>query len=142
VVGSLTLNHRKVVYCSGGEDNSGAILDDGSMFMWGSGARGKLGIGSISKISISVPQMVQFQNKVQVIQCSLGPEHTGCVTKDGSVYMWGSGYYGTLGLGHTSNVYVPEKVSTFFPSFFSFFLYINFFPIYCNFLNKKTRLIR
>ena len=117
LVGELTLNNRRVVYCCGGEDNSGAVLNDGTMYMWGSTARGKLGIGSTDATSINLPHQVTFggvnsMNSVRVVQCALGSEHTGCVTSTGATFMWGSGYYGKLGLGHTRNVYSPAQVRT------------------------------
>lgn len=54
-----------------------------------------------------------------------GAEHTAAVTEDGSLYGWGWGRYGNLGLGDRNDRLVPEKVSTvdvesrvlFFPPF-------------------------
>ena len=103
------------MFCAGGEDNSAAVLNDGSMYMWGSAARGKLGCGRGGEATcVNIPHLVTFerQKKSCVATCSLGPEHTGCVTTEGKVYMWGSGYYGKLGLGHTTNVYSPALVAS------------------------------
>lgn len=41
-----------------------------------------------------------------------GAEHTAAVTEDGSLYGWGWGRYGNLGLGDRNDRLVPEKVST------------------------------
>ncbi|KAB2604535.1 ultraviolet-B receptor UVR8 [Pyrus ussuriensis x Pyrus communis] len=40
-----------------------------------------------------------------------GAEHTAAVTEDGSLYGWGWGRYGNLGLGDRNDRLVPEKVS-------------------------------
>lgn len=41
-----------------------------------------------------------------------GAEHTAAITEDGSLYGWGWGRYGNLGLGDRNDRVVPEKVST------------------------------
>lgn len=41
-----------------------------------------------------------------------GAEHTAAITEDGSLYGWGWGRYGNLGLGDRNDRLVPEKVST------------------------------
>lgn len=40
-----------------------------------------------------------------------GAEHTAAVTEDGTLYGWGWGRYGNLGLGDRNDRSVPEKVS-------------------------------
>lgn len=40
-----------------------------------------------------------------------GAEHTAAVTEDGTLYGWGWGRYGNLGLGDRNDRLVPEKVS-------------------------------
>ena len=115
LVSALTLKHRRIVYVSGGEDNSAAVLNDGTLYMWGNTARGKLGCGTPNSVVVNVPQVVTFQNTKPspcIVQVSLGTEHTGCVDSQGRTYMWGSGYYGKLGFGHRRNVYYPELVRT------------------------------
>ena len=117
LVSSLVLKNRKVVYVAGGEDNSAAVLEDGTLYMWGNTARGKLGCGIPKTVVVNVPHVVVFKNEqknlnTRVVQISLGIEHTGCVDEKGRTFTWGSGYYGKLGLGHRRNVYVPEQVET------------------------------
>ena len=41
-----------------------------------------------------------------------GAEHTAAITEDGSLYGWGWGRYGNLGLGDRNDRLVPQKVST------------------------------
>lgn len=41
-----------------------------------------------------------------------GAEHTAAITEDGSLYGWGWGRYGNLGLGDRNDRLVPEKVSS------------------------------
>lgn len=39
-----------------------------------------------------------------------GAEHTAAITEDGSLYGWGWGRYGNLGLGDRNDRLLPEKV--------------------------------
>ena len=41
---------------------------------------------------------------------SLGRGHSGVIAQDGSLYMWGSNYYGEIGDGTTEDRYKPTKI--------------------------------
>eukprot|EP00347_Sterkiella_histriomuscorum_P004863 403358801 len=85
-----------------GYNHVGCVTMDGSLYMWGNNQNSKLGIGS-KKEYIEKPTKVQYfqdQNlKVSQISCSMGERHghTGCVTSEGRVFMWGDPYKGKLG---------------------------------------------
>lgn len=48
---------------------------------------------------------------LSVKMVAAGAEHTAAVTEDGSLYGWGWGRYGNLGLGDRNDRMVPERVS-------------------------------
>ena len=136
MISALVLRGRHVVETDGGEDGTVAVLNDGSLYVWGNSARGKLGVGRLAESSmVLIPTRVTFYETVSadngtgtwkssdrdkrcrditksvfVLKCSLGTEHSACVTRNGRVYTWGSGWFGKLGVGHTANCYVPQLV--------------------------------
>ena len=72
---------------------------DGSVFTWGAGYGGKLGLGD-DRSNKRVPTQVrgELQNKA-VVQVAAGDGHSICVASDGSVYLWGRNDQGQLGVG-------------------------------------------
>ena len=97
-----------------------AIKTDGSLWMWGSNEYGQLGIdGGNDEYEIDqggldlviVPyQTVPVKVMEDVASVSIGANHTAAVRKDGSLWMWGSNYYGQLGNGSTEDSTEPVKV--------------------------------
>ena len=106
-----TIEGKKVTnmfFPNPGHDSQGAfcacITDDDNLYMWGRNLCGQLGNGT-EKSSYS-PNLIMDN----VIDVSLGAEHTACVTKDGCLYTWGSNYYGQLGDGTTTGKNYPVKI--------------------------------
>ena len=66
-----------------GSWHSGAITEDGSLYMWGYNYHGQLGDGTDSGKS----NPVKIMDHVRSV--SLGEWHSGAITEDGSLYMWG-----------------------------------------------------
>ena len=65
-----------------------AVTADGSLFSWGDGEDGKLGVGD-EDMRI-VPTLVQGELKGKTVaQVSAGEQHSACVTADGELYAWG-----------------------------------------------------
>ena len=91
------LQGKRVVHVAAGEDHTICITADGSVFTWGAGLYGKLGLGD-NKSDRLLPTLVrgELQYK-QVVQVAAGEEHSACVTKDSSVYVWGDNHSGQLG---------------------------------------------
>src|SRR3546814_1868658 len=86
-----------------GDEHTCALLDDGSVKCWGSGAVGQLGYGDgISRgdepneMGDNLPTVDLGTNRTAVaIAC--GDRHTCALLDDGSVKCWGSGAVGQLG---------------------------------------------
>ena len=94
----------KVEQVSLGENHSGAITEDGSLWMWGWNIKGQLGDGTTEEKHTPVKVM----ENVKMI--SLGGYYSGAITKDGSLWMWGSNDRGQLGDGTTEDKHTPVKV--------------------------------
>ena len=97
----------KVEQVSLGEYHSGAITEDGSLWMWGWNQDGQLGDGTMEEKHTPVKVM----ENVKMI--SLGELHSGAIKEDGSLWMWGYDQWGQLGDGTNDKVkdeLTPVKV--------------------------------
>lgn len=84
---------RNIVAISLGRDQSGALMQDGSLYMWGNNLEGRP-----VKILDNVTSFI------------LGMSHNGALTQDGSLYMWGRNSSGQLGDGTNEYQSRPIKV--------------------------------
>ena len=87
-----------------GDYYSGAITQDGSLYMWGSNVYGQIGDGTTED------RYKPTKILDHVIAVSLGVSHSGAITQDGSLYMWGSNVYGEIGDGTEEDRYKPTKI--------------------------------
>ena len=118
-----SLHGKRAVDVSCGFAHSVAILSGGLMVVWGSAVTGKLGLGPVTDeyecfcpiptplvcaralcTEALLPIHVRTSNQPlpmgkRVLRVSCAHSHTGCVTEDGKVFIWGCGDSGRLGLG-------------------------------------------
>ena len=83
-----------------------AIVEDGSLWMWGNNSKGQLGTGSTSSSWQSSPVKVLDNVK----EVSLGWFHTVAVTNDGELWAWGLNNGGQLGDGTTTDRHSPSYI--------------------------------
>ena len=80
---------------------------DGTLWVWGSGYSGELGLGSgISNQNTPV----QLGTDAGWLGCDAGGRHVVAIKADGSLWSWGSNFFGQLGIGTSGNRYVPSRV--------------------------------
>jgi len=84
-------------------ENMAVILQDGSLWMWGSNASGQLGNGTTTKHMMPIKVM----DKVKAVSMDT---HVAVIKTDGSLWMWGANLYGQLGDGTTKEKLKPIKV--------------------------------
>ncbi|CAO2178026.1 unnamed protein product [Urochloa humidicola] len=60
--------------------------------------------------SLSSLEKIPCTDGEQVVQIASGTEHSAFVTDKGTVFTWGWGEHGQLGLGDTSDQVVPQRV--------------------------------
>ncbi|ACO63941.1 predicted protein, partial [Micromonas commoda] len=98
---------RSAKFIAAGESHTCAILDDGSVKCWGSGANGRLGYGDTQNRGDGAGEMgdnlraIHFSPTVKTIVT--GKAFTCALLYDGSVKCWGLGQNGQLGYGDTQN---------------------------------------
>lgn len=114
----VALGTVKARRLSCGFSHSAIVSQSGQVLIWGSAVSGKLGIGTVAKeyeCFCPMPHPVDIvsqtiKERIEVSEVSCGAAHTGVVTKDGHVYMWGCGDAGRLGLGlPIVDVYIPRR---------------------------------
>ena len=105
----------------GGEHGCG-LTADSSANCWGEGRQGQLGIGGFDIVGLAhvgregsnEPRAVAGHLKFTAV--SAGGLHTCALTGDGTIYCWGSGPYGQLGIGSTGKKGKPEAIHAPIPA--------------------------
>ncbi len=85
---------------------TGALKEDGSLWMWGSNQYGQIGDGTWTAGNMSVPVKI-LEN---VKKFDFDEEYCGALKEDGSLWMWGSNWYGQIGDRTTKNRNTPVKI--------------------------------
>ena len=104
------LSKMSVTKIGCGKDSTYAITDTGRLYTWGHHQYGKLGHKHIHGC-VPVPKLIETLEKFNVVLCTMGRNHSFCLTDKGNVYAWGSNTFGQLGLqGVTSQIQHPQEV--------------------------------
>ena len=97
VPGPMELPLRDVVAVDGGGSHNCALVDDGSVWCWGSNVGYQLGHGGTNSEDLFVPVQVKDLPTVRAI--AAGSDHTCALVGDLDVYCWGRTFDGELGIG-------------------------------------------
>lgn len=106
-VGSLT-NWAKIDAL--GSFGAMAIKTDGTLWTWGSGANGRLGLGNTT--NYSSPKQVGADTDWASIPSygGRGRWAAAAIKTNGTLWTWGNGSYGNLGHGNTTSYSSPKQV--------------------------------
>jgi len=99
-------NNWKQVSCGG--SHTAAIKTDGTLWTWGLGTSGQLGIIPTATRSTPVTTFIGGTNWKQV---SCGGSHTAAIKTDGTLWTWGANGAGQLGTNDINDRSIP--VTTF-----------------------------
>jgi alpha-tubulin suppressor-like RCC1 family protein len=100
---------RTAIAVSAADSHTCALLDNGSVKCWGSGARGALGLGDMTIRGDDPGEMGNVLPAVDLgpgrtaRSVSAGPAHTCALLDNATVKCWGEGDHGRTGHGDTSD---------------------------------------
>lgn len=90
------------------KDGSMGSTSGGKVYVWGCNSDGRLGLGHDR--NELVPVLVESVQNTKMSLVAAGEVHSGAVDVKGSLYMWGLGAYGRLGLGEVMDVPLPRRI--------------------------------
>lgn len=116
-----TMGNRsaRVISVSVGNAHTAAVTKDGELFSWGGNWNGQLGVGALRRGGVHdkrlrfcfpAPTAVESLSGIRINRVSCGAAHTGVVSTDGKLYMFGCGDGGRLGLGSNDDTSSPQLV--------------------------------
>lgn len=108
-VDALAMHGVTVVAVASGSEHVMALSGDGALYTWGSGQCGRLGLGDDKDRSL--PTRVRVLQRARVRHMAAGLAHSVVVTRTGRCFAFGWGEFGQLGLGHSSDTWIPTRVA-------------------------------
>nr|XP_017211386.1 probable E3 ubiquitin-protein ligase HERC4 [Danio rerio] len=105
------LENRQVIQIACGDQHSMALTNDGQLFVWGENALGQLGLRK-EQAGTQSPRHLQSLCGIPVAQISAGGNHSFVLSLSGVVFGWGGNSAGQLGLGDTTDRFVPTVVNS------------------------------
>jgi len=96
-VAHLSASGFGVIDASAGGSHSLAVLSDGTLWAWGNGQWGRLGVGEDDTRFRTVPTRVGTGTNWESV--AAGHMHSLAIQSDGTLWAWGNNASGALGLG-------------------------------------------
>lgn len=98
-----------VVSVSAGASHTVALLSSDRLCAWGRGEDGQLGLGSADE-KLTPAEVVALRGR-RLSSVACGADHTTAFSDaEKTVWSWGWGDFGRLGLGHSTDVFLPQPV--------------------------------
>ncbi|XP_052092114.1 uncharacterized protein LOC127728604 isoform X1 [Mytilus californianus] len=85
-----------------------ALTNDNQVYSWGWGVHGQLGHGDPE--DQLTPKRIETLSDKQITAVSGGYCHTLALSSQGEIWVFGCGYFGQLGIGHTTKQSLPVKM--------------------------------
>ena len=97
----------KVVSVSSSNEQSMALMDDGTVWAWGTNLYGEVGNDSIHNTSVWAPVKVEISDVKEIVE---GMNYALALKNDGTVWGWGLDCVGNLGQSSFQNVTMPVQI--------------------------------
>ncbi|MEL6205182.1 MAG: Ig-like domain-containing protein, partial [Pseudomonadota bacterium] len=97
-----------IVSISAGQIHSTFLTDDGDVYAWGFGLRGRLGLGD--EENRTVPTEIEALDEEDIVLVENGNGNSFAVTATGELFAWGFNSTGQLGLGDEEERLTPTLV--------------------------------
>jgi alpha-tubulin suppressor-like RCC1 family protein len=90
---------EKAMKVAAGDAHVVLATESGKVFSWGDGQQGQLGHGT--NTNIYLPREIEYfiEEKEKITDVAAGASHSGCISEDGKLYLFGKGRSGQLGRG-------------------------------------------
>jgi len=88
------------------------IKTDGTLWGFGGNTNGSLGVGVAGGGPYVTPVQIAAGSTWSQVSTSIAGNHSAGIRSDGTLSTWGTGSSGQLGLGTTTDHYVPTQVGT------------------------------
>ena len=85
-----------------------AIKTDGTLWAWGTNGDGQLGLGDDTGADIYTPVQIGTDSDWKAV--ATGGRHSLGLKTDGTLWAWGYGWHGQLGIGGQDTLYAPVQV--------------------------------
>jgi alpha-tubulin suppressor-like RCC1 family protein len=86
-----------------------ALMDDGTIFVWGSNYRGQLGTGDLE--DRQKPTKLHFPFEAKIVRVFCGNLSSAALTEKGTLYFWGNNGINHFGVKEKGILYhTPRKV--------------------------------
>lgn len=105
-----------IVAIAAGDFYAGAITSEGRAFTWGENGMGQLGDGTIElkKTPTDITSQFGLEEGEILANLYLGYYHSGAITSEGRVFVWGGNAFGQLGDGSNFNRHLPVDITSQF----------------------------
>lgn len=110
VVPGMVSDLKNVVQISAGSATSMALKSDGTVWVWGFNNYYAIGAGFSKYCWVKPVQVPQISS---VISISAGGNHYLALKSDGTLWSWGSNYFGQMGDGSNTGSLTPVQVKGF-----------------------------
>ncbi|MGE4571607.1 MAG: RCC1 domain-containing protein [Candidatus Izemoplasmatales bacterium] len=96
--------------------HSGALTNQGNLFMWGFNGEGLLGNQSTenSNLPIKINQYFSLDDNESIVNINLGGNHSSFITSNQQIYTWGQNPNGELGDLTFSSQNTPRNITDLF----------------------------
>jgi alpha-tubulin suppressor-like RCC1 family protein len=112
-VSTGSLAGKRVLQVSLGFSHTLALDSEGIVHVFGSGANGRLGLGEGVFAEVTEPRALPASafGGESVSSVDAGENHSAAITRNGNLYLWGTGAWGRLGTGNQDDAGVPRHVT-------------------------------